>query len=183
MHSLIIFGAKYLFIALPILYLLAWLQANRKYKVELAVAFVVAGILAAIFDKVGAKLYYDPRPFVSHHLTPLVQHAADNGFPSEHTIFTITIATLLIFYRPKLGALAFLLGLLVGISRVAAHVHSPIDIIGGLLMGVVAGAAGYYLVSLSGWFKVVEKPRSKRRLNAVTAPGKQMPHQSDQRHD
>ena len=169
MDSLIIFGAKYLFIAVPLLYLLAWLQANRRYKALLALAFIIAGIAAVILDKISAKLYYDPRPFVAHHLKPLVAHAADNGFPSDHTLFTITIATALIFYRPKLGTLAFIIGLLVGISRVAAHVHSPIDIIGAALMGIAAGWLGYYLAS--------------KVLHAVAGTAKQVPHQANKRQD
>jgi len=145
MDSLITFGAKYLFVAVLLLFLLAWAQANRKYKTELLVAVALAGIIAVILDKLGGKLYYDPRPFVTHHLRPLIAHAADNGFPSEHTVLTMTISTVLVFYRPKLGALSFLIALAVGISRVAAHIHSPIDIAGGILIGFIAGITGYYL--------------------------------------
>lgn len=145
MDSLIILGAKYLFVAVPLIYCAAWLQASRKNKAPMALSIILSGIAAGILDKVSAKLYYDPRPFVSHHVTPLVQHAADNGFPSEHTLFTFTIAAALFFYRPKLSYAAAILSAAVGISRVAAHVHSPIDIIGGAIMGIAAGAAGYFL--------------------------------------
>lgn len=146
MDSLIIFGAKYLFVAVPVIFCVAWFMAPRKKKVDMALAIVLAGIIAGILDKVTSKLYYDPRPFVSHHITPLVTHAADNGFPSEHTLFTFTIAAVLYFYRPKLGYIAGVLAALVGISRVAAHVHSPIDIVGGAVMGIAAGLAGYFLI-------------------------------------
>lgn len=156
MDTLIKFGAQYLFIAVILIFILAWAQANQRYKTELLVALVIAGIIALILDKAGGKLYYDPRPFVTHHIKPLIAHAADNGFPSEHTIFTIAVSTLLIYYRPKLGMLAFLVGLLVGVSRVAAHIHSPIDIAGGILIGIIAGYGGYYLAS-----KLLEKRSTK----------------------
>lgn len=156
MDTLIRFGAQYLFIVVILIFILAWAQANKRYKTELLVALVIAGIIAVILDKIGGKLYYDPRPFVTHHIKPLVAHAADNGFPSEHTVFTISVSTLLIYYRPKLGLLSFLLGLLVGVSRVAAHIHSPIDIAGGILMGVIAGYGGYYLAH-----KLLEKRATK----------------------
>jgi undecaprenyl-diphosphatase len=145
MDNLIIFCAKYLFIIVVLLFLLAWAQAGKKHKLEMALAIITAGVIAVILDKLSSKLYYDPRPFVTHHLKPLVTHAADNGFPSEHTLFTITLSTVLIFYRPKLAKLSFALALLVGIGRIAAHVHSPIDIIGGIIMGLAAGYGGYYL--------------------------------------
>jgi undecaprenyl-diphosphatase len=145
MHSIIVFCAKYLFVFVVLVFGWGWLQANRKKKLSMAAAIILAGIAAAILDKLAGKLYYDPRPFVTHHITPLVAHAADNGFPSEHTLFTFTIATVLYFYRPKLSYLAFGLALLVGIGRAAAHVHSPIDIIGGIILGVIAGWSGYRL--------------------------------------
>lgn len=145
MDSLIIFGAKYLFVTLPLIFCVAWFQASRKNKVNMALAIILAGIAAGILDKAFSKLYYDPRPFVGHHVTPLIKHAADNGFPSEHTLLTFTIAAVLFFYRPKLSYAAGILAAIVGISRVAAHVHSPIDIIGGALMGIIAGTTGYFL--------------------------------------
>lgn len=145
MHSLIIFGAKYLFIAVVLLWIAAWLQASRHHKKQITIATIVAVVLAAIFDKISARLYYDPRPFVTHHLHPLVAHVADNGFPSEHTLFSMTLAISLLFFRPKVGGAAVVIAIIVGIARVAAHVHSPIDIIGGALMGVVAGYVGYWV--------------------------------------
>src|SRR5665213_755695 len=156
MNSIIIFCAKYLFVFVVLIFCWAWLKAPRKYKIHMAAAIVLAGVIAAILDKLAGKLYYDPRPFVTHHVTPLISHAADNGFPSEHALFTFTIATVLYFYRPKLSYLAFGLALVVGIGRVAAHVHSPIDIIGGIIIGMLSGWAGYQLA------KVLAKKYGKR---------------------
>jgi len=144
MDNVIIFCAKYLIIGVVIIFIWAWLKAPIKYKKQMAVALIIAGIIAGIIDKIAGKLYFDPRPFVTHHVTPLVSHAADNGFPSEHTLLCFTIATVLYFYRPKLSYLAFGLAALVGFGRIAAHVHSPIDIIGGIAIGLAAGGFGYY---------------------------------------
>jgi undecaprenyl-diphosphatase len=144
MDSLIIFAAKYLFLAVVLLWITAWLQASRGHKKQITAATAVAVVLAAIFDKISSKLYYDPRPFVTHHLHPLVAHAADNGFPSEHTLFSMTLAITLLFFRPKVGGAAVIIAVIVGIARVAAHVHSPIDIAAGALMGIIAGYIGYW---------------------------------------
>jgi undecaprenyl-diphosphatase len=147
MDSLITFGAKYLFIAVVLIWIVAWWQAAHGHKRQLAWATVIAVVVAGVLDKVTSKLYYDPRPFVSRHLHPLIAHAADNGFPSEHTLFSATLAAALLFFRPKLGVAAFIIALVVGAARVAAHVHSPIDIAGGAIIGLIAGYAGY-LVSV-----------------------------------
>lgn len=143
MDSLIIFGAKYLFLFVVLIGLIVWLQLPRRHKLELALALIVAVIIAVIIDKIAGWLYYDPRPFTNHSFKPLVAHTADNGFPSEHTLYTFMISAVIYAYRRNLAILAAGLALLVGISRVAAYVHSPIDIIGGIIFGIIAGYGGY----------------------------------------
>lgn len=145
MDSIIIFCAKYLFVLVVILALVAWFQAGNKLKKQMLAAAVCAIVLAVIMDKLAGKLFYDPRPFVSQNIKPLIAHAADNGFPSEHTLFSTTLAVLLYIYRPRLGMAALAVAIVVGIARVAAHVHSPIDIIGGFVIGIAAGIGGYLI--------------------------------------
>lgn len=157
MDSIIIFCAKYLFVAVVLLYLLAIYQASPRHRKALVVALIAAGIAAVILDKLAGKLYYDPRPFVNHSVKPLIAHSADNGFPSEHTLFSMTVAAALYFYRRKLGTAAAVLALVVGIARVAAHVHSPIDIIGGVLLGAAAGYLGFRIAE-----KYANQPAKRR---------------------
>ena len=145
MDQAIIFCAKYLFIVIPLLLIIVWLQANKKQRKELILAVIIGVIIAVILDKIGGKLFYDTRPFVSQNIQPLVSHSADNGFPSEHALFSSLIATIIIFYRRQLGIIALVIAIVVGFARVLAHVHSPIDIIGGLAIGIGAGVAGVYL--------------------------------------
>ena len=158
MDSIIIFCAKYLFVAIVLLYALALYQASRKHKKALLISFVIAGITAVILYKIAGKLYYNPRPFVSQHIKPLIPHSADNGFPSEHTIFTMTISSVLYYYRRRLGWLAFALSLIVGLGRIAAHIHSPIDIIGGTIIGIASGSLAYWLTN-----RLLESKRSGGR--------------------
>jgi undecaprenyl-diphosphatase len=146
MDSVIIFCAKYLFVVVVLLYLWAIYQASQRDRKALVIAVVIAGITAVILDKIGGKVYYDPRPFVSQHITPLIRHSADNGFPSEHTTFSMTIAILLLYYRRRLGALAVIIAYIVGVARIAARVHSPVDIVGGIVIGIIAATAGYFIV-------------------------------------
>src|SRR5581483_117218 len=103
MDSIIIFSAKYLFLGVVVIWLFAWLRASRKNKLYMASTAIIAVVIAAALDKIADQLYYDPRPFVTEHVTPLIAHTADNGFPSEHTLFSMAIAAALYFYRPKLS--------------------------------------------------------------------------------
>jgi undecaprenyl-diphosphatase len=143
MDSVVIFCAKYLFLVAILILGFVWLKATRAKKIELMGAVVITGIIAYALMKFAGWLYYDPRPFVTQHIKPLVAHGADNGFPSEHTVFTMAISTVIYCYNKQLGVAAFIITLIVGISRVLAHVHLPIDIIGGVLIGVIAGVIGY----------------------------------------
>lgn len=145
MDSIIVFGAKYLFLVIPVAWFMVWLKLDKKNKKEFLVSTVLVVVLAVILDKIASKTYYDPRPFVADNIKPLVSHAADNGFPSEHTLFSTTLATLVIFYRRRLGLLLLVIAVLIGASRMAAHVHSLQDIVAGVLIGALSATMGVYL--------------------------------------
>jgi len=61
------------------------------------------------------------------------------SFPSGHTTFWIALATTLYSYDKKLGIITFILGLIVGFSRVAVGVHFYRDIFGGIIFGLILG--------------------------------------------
>ena len=45
----------------------------------------------------------------------------------------------LIYRRKLIIVLIWALALLIAVSRIAVGVHSPVDIIGGIIMGIVSG--------------------------------------------
>ncbi len=143
--SLIVFGAKDLFIVIFVLAALAWVRLSDKKKLQFAATFIIAGVAAMALINIFGFLYYHPRPFVLSHTTPLVSAGLDNAFPSEHTVLSATMAAIIYFFSKRLGVLAFGLAILVGASRVAAHVHYAVDIIAGLMIGIAAACAGYFL--------------------------------------
>lgn len=104
-------------------------QTARKNILKLALltlplAFIIANLLH--------RLFYNPRPFVVEHIKPLILHAANNGFPSDHTLLVISIASILFVYNKRLGIFLFILGLIVGFARIYAKVHHPVDILGSI---------------------------------------------------
>jgi len=144
MDSLTIFCAQYLLVFVVLGLVLAWLRTSRNLKVQFIAAAVIAGIVALLLSRIASRLYYDPRPFVSEHVKPLVSHAADNGFPSDHALFTMTLTAVAFFYHRKIALGMLVLTILVGIARVLAKVHSPLDIAGAWIFGILGGIAGYY---------------------------------------
>ncbi len=146
MDWLIVFLAKDLFVAIILVAFLTWWGLDKNKKIQFAAAIVVAGLLGYILSKMGGGLYYHPRPFVTEHIKPLIPHGNDNGFPSDHTWFCMTITAVIYYYNKRWALVAFILTLLVGAGRVLAHLHYPIDILGGLIVGTVAGYIGYRIV-------------------------------------
>ena len=141
MDPLIVAAAQYL----PVLVVVAaagiWLTLPRGAKFGLAVQAILSLALVAVLIQVAAAVHTDARPFVVNpSLAPLFAHPADNGFPSDHTALSATVALLVMRYRRALGAVLLAASVLSGAARVAAHVHHAQDIVGSLLIAVVTVA-------------------------------------------
>jgi len=128
MDTLIIFIAKYLLfvsIAIAILY---FLKQTRQKQKEMLIFAVLLLSLSYVIAKIVGHFYFDPRPFVLGHFAPLLPHAADNGFPSDHTLLAAAVAFAIFHFNKKLGMFLLLLAILVGVARVLAGVHHLIDV-------------------------------------------------------
>lgn len=146
MNTIIIFCAQYLFIAVILCLAIAWFLVSRERKVNFIVATIIAGVIAFILSRIAGHLYYDPRPFVANpHLKPLFKHKPDNGFPSDHALLTMTLTAITFGYKKTVASVMVVLSILVGAARVLAHVHSPLDIAGGWVFGIIGAICGYYL--------------------------------------
>jgi undecaprenyl-diphosphatase len=146
--SLIRLVGSYFFLISVVLVALYWFRANRQVKLSLTWQLLAGGVLALALDEVAGHLYYDPRPFVTHHLVPIIAHAADNGFPSDHALLTFFLAFTMLIYSRRLAAVLFLNAVLVSWARVAAHIHNPRDIVGSFLIAALAVAVSYGVAHL-----------------------------------
>ncbi|MBI2591868.1 phosphatase PAP2 family protein [Candidatus Saccharibacteria bacterium] len=145
MDNLIIFLAEDLIIIIVLATLAAWFKTTAKTRWQFAFTIVLSGILALALSKLAGLLYFHDRPFVVQSITPLIPHGDDNAFPSDHMLWASTLATVVYLYHRRLGIVVSLLALFVGAGRVLAHVHWPIDIIGGLALGALGGWTGYQI--------------------------------------
>lgn len=137
MHETIIIIAKY-FIGLSALVALAvWLKLSLAQKKRFVLVSIAGGGLSLGLAKIGAKLYYDTRPFVTSHLTPYFSHAADNGFPSDHTLLASFLGFIVWRYNRRAGSLLLGLAVLIGLSRVIAGVHHLSDIVGSFIFAFI----------------------------------------------
>lgn len=105
---------------------------------DLIVVIITAGTAwtAATYLKL---FFHTLRPF--EVFPSVVTLVSQNGFafPSGHAAFFMAIATSLWFYHKRLAIFFGISAILIGISRVIAGIHFPIDILGGLALGFILG--------------------------------------------
>jgi membrane-associated phospholipid phosphatase len=107
------------------------------------VAVAVGALLALALGQLLGSLFPESRPFVSDHFTPLVAHAADGSFPSDHLlVLGALVGGCLVAARP-LAAAATVMALLVAAARVYVGIHHPVDVAAGFLVGVACGLAAW----------------------------------------
>ena len=88
------------------------------------------------------------RPFdVITDIELLVKRPLDYSFPSGHTAASFTsVMALYLAGEKKLWIPALVLAVLIAFSRLYLYVHYPTDVLGGVIIGVISGALGYWLV-------------------------------------
>lgn len=146
MDTLIVITGKYLILAVGAIAVIATLLAGRTARNNIVKLALLSFPVALLIAFIAGLLFYDSRPFVVEHVEPLIPHAPDNGFPSDHTLFAIVTAAIMFTYSRKLGVLLGIMGVLVGISRVAAKVHYPIDIAGSIAIAIVATSIAWIII-------------------------------------
>ena len=159
-HLAIVFAANYLIAASVVAFAINWNSPQWLLAVGAALLGVLVSVgLAAIL----ALIVYEPRPFVAQHFTPLIQHAADSGFPSDHLSALGAITAGSWFGRRSAGIFAACTSALVGAARVAAGVHYLIDVVAGFVIGAACavimwrllGRAGKQLARLDRWLSLL----------------------------
>lgn len=146
MNTIIILGAKYLIIV-PALAVVVWfVRLPKTEKKRVFLSGLITLPLAYILAKIAGHFYFDARPFVVGNFTPLVAHAADNGFPSDHTLFASALAATVMCFNKRLSIALWIIAILIGISRVYAGIHHPIDIIGSFVIAALAGSIAHLVL-------------------------------------
>ncbi|MGD0780421.1 MAG: phosphatase PAP2 family protein [Dehalococcoidales bacterium] len=138
MTELITIAGQYLIIVVGLIAVVATIFSEKTVRWSIIKLVILSFGLAFLIAYIAGMLYYDTRPFVVENIQPLIPHLPDNGFPSDHTLAATVTAAVIFVYRRKLGILLGVLGILVGVARIAAHLHYPIDVVASILIAVIA---------------------------------------------
>lgn len=144
MDTLIILSAQYLYLLVLLIAAVFFFMQSGAVRKSMAICGIIIAPVAYIIARIAGHFYYDPRPFVVGHFTPLIAHAADNGFPSDHALLTGVVAMIMFFYNKKLSAVLWILAIIVGGARVLSGIHHTADILGSLIIAILAGIIYYF---------------------------------------
>lgn len=138
-------NAGIFWIILTVLFLL--IPKMRKTGVVMAAALIIDLLLCNVLLK---NLVARTRPYdVNTGIQLLVAKLRDYSFPSGHTAASFASAAALYFVgEKKLWKPALVLACLIAVSRLYLYVHYPTDVLGGVVIGIIAGYLGYRLVKV-----------------------------------
>lgn len=110
---------------------------------------VMAGLTSLFVGKL-MSLAYQPsstRPFIELGMEPGAAYIDNPGFPSDHVLLATVVAlTVIVFVRKRwLQALMIAAVVAIGVGRILALVHTPLDVIGGVVAGLSGGVWYWYL--------------------------------------
>ena len=126
--SILIWG---LYFALIVFFL------RGKVKKEVVVHALLASLIAWGMAELIKRVLPSMRPFsLNHGPVFTLTLPQDNAFPSGHAAAVFGLALGIWFHNKKLGFVFIVGAMLVGIGRVLANVHTPLDITGGSLIGI-----------------------------------------------
>ncbi len=136
-------------VVIPIVLIGAYMlvfKIQKGKRLEAYKRILMAGLTAYLFAKLIGSVYQPSleRPFELLGLSAGASFLNNPGFPSDHALFVAAISLAVWFEtkQKKISILLAVLTILVCVGRVLALVHSPADVIGGIVIASI-GALWY----------------------------------------
>ena len=127
-------------VVLTLLVLLVILLARDSTERESAFRCLICTLIAVVVSMVILfalnSMFFRPRPFTTHPVNLLLYHNTDSAFPSNAATLAFALSFAVLFYNRKVACIMLALSLYVGLARIAAGVHYPLDVAGGILLGL-----------------------------------------------
>lgn len=134
-------------LVVPIVLLGAWMMVRvpRQARYRLYTRAFMTGITALVLAKTSSLFYHGERPFVATGQAAKAAFLQNGGFPSDHAllVFTITFVVWASTKNVKVSIALLIMSILVGVGRVLALVHTPLDVLGGFVFALIAALLWY----------------------------------------
>lgn len=106
-----------------------WRSKNKKGAYLVFFAAIIAGVVSIALK----ELFGIPRPLTA---SPSAGLAVLPSFPSSHAAFAFASATVVAYHKRTVGLLFLSVAFVLGVGRVIADVHYPIDFVIGTVVGI-----------------------------------------------
>lgn len=155
------------FIVLLAIFALLFRLRHRDKRIEVYARILIAGLTSYMLAKLIGSVFQPEleRPFQQLGQAAGAMYLDNPGFPSDHILFCTAIFWAVWFEsRSRQTAIVILaLTFLIAAGRVLALVHTPLDVIGGFVIGSI-GALWYLQVPQAAHATTVSRKKRKKQL-------------------
>jgi dolichol kinase len=134
--------AYWLGFTISFLFIYPFLEKKDKEKQKWILLYLLPAVLLSYFSSFFLKLmFHIPRICIGSEYCP-----SNYAFPSGHATIAFAFFTIVFLYfrkNPKIYLPIFLLAILISYSRIALNVHTPFDVVGGIVTGFIISLAWY----------------------------------------
>ena len=114
-------------------------EKNQRRKIVYFSVLALSILLSrGVFTETIRYFYYQPRPYAALDFAPLVSHDSVGSFPSGHATFYFALAFGIFYFKRRAGIWFLSVAALMGIARIYAGVHWPLDIVSGAVIGAAS---------------------------------------------
>ena len=130
--------------------LLMFFKKTRRFGTAMLFGVAIGALFTNCFLKIVVarpRPYADENSFFYQLWLVMGQHVeSDKSFPSGHTTAAFaTMVPVFLVGNKKVSWTALIFAFLMGLSRIYLVVHFPSDVLGGLIVGTIAGILGTLL--------------------------------------
>ncbi len=148
-----------------------WIRKGKNTR-DIVLYGIYAALIGLVLNYVIGLIYFHPRPFMIPTGTLLFQFPSETSFPSDHTTLMVSLSLMLMYFKEtrSAGVVLLILGLIGGFARVFSGVHFPLDILGSVIVSIIATAFIYHFrnklwplnnLIIGSYLKLTGKLRSK----------------------
>jgi len=122
-----------------------FLAKDKRATGRLVAISLLSALIAWFLISLFKYNIHSPRPFETLNIKPVFLTEAGDSMPSGHATFLGALAIAIYCQKKRLGWLFILGALVVGLARIVAGIHWPLDVGVGFIVGFIISTSLYFL--------------------------------------